>query len=414
MSATAKKMITMTAVEAMPTSSLIWDVRVIGFHARRQRSPAIVYGVRYRLPDGTSRVFRIGRHGAPWTPDMARDEAKRLLAEVARGNDPSSDRKAKREALTMAGLCDQYLNDMQSGRLLVRAGRGKKPSTISTDASRISAHIIPLLGKKAVASITKKDVDKFLHDVAEGKTAKRIHLGRPRAVSVVRGGEGTATRTLSLLSAIMTYAIDRGHRSDNPCARVHAFAENRRDRRVSDTEFGQLGTALDQASDGRIWIAAPDAARFLALTGWRLGEALTLKRSDIDAERGTAILGDTKTGRSMRPLSAAALAVIARQVPIGDSPYVFPSSKGTPMSGFRAMWLRMIELANLPIDITPHTLRHSFASTAADLGYSESTIGALIGHKSQTITGRYVHHADAPLIAAADRVAEHIAALMEA
>jgi len=55
---------------------------------------------------------------------------------------------------------------------------------------------------------------------------------------------------------------------------------------------------------------------------------------------------------------------------------------------------------------------HSFASLAADLGYSEPTITALVGHKGQTITSRYVHSTDAVLLAAADAVADHTAELM--
>ena len=57
--------------------------------------------------------------------------------------------------------------------------------------------------------------------------------------------------------------------------------------------------------------------------------------------------------------------------------------------------------------MTPHVLRHSFASLASDLGYSEPTIAALIGHKGQTMTSRYVHAADAVLLAAADAIAAH-------
>ena len=60
----------------------------------------------------------------------------------------------------------------------------------------------------------------------------------------------------------------------------------------------------------------------------------------------------------------------------------------------------------------PHTLRHSFASLAGDMGYSEPTIGALIGHKGQSITSRYVHTADAVLLAAADAVSDRTLALM--
>jgi integrase len=50
-------------------------------------------------------------------------------------------------------------------------------------------------------------------------------------------------------------------------------------------------------------------------------------------------------------------------------------------------------------------LRHSFARLAADLGYSEPTIASLLGHKTHSVTSRYVHSADAVLVAAADAVA---------
>ena len=82
------------------------------------------------------------------------------------------------------------------------------------------------------------------------------------------------------------------------------------------------------------------------------------------------------------------------------------------MAGFHKVWLRIAERAALPADVTPHVLRHSFASIAADLGYSELTIAALIGHKKASITSRYAHHADAVLLAAADAVASKISELM--
>jgi integrase len=66
----------------------------------------------------------------------------------------------------------------------------------------------------------------------------------------------------------------------------------------------------------------------------------------------------------------------------------------------------------LPADITPHVLRHSFISLAADLGYSEPTIATLVGHKGHSVTSRYMHHADVPLLAAADAVANRVAELM--
>jgi integrase len=76
------------------------------------------------------------------------------------------------------------------------------------------------------------------------------------------------------------------------------------------------------------------------------------------------------------------------------------------------VWNRIGKLADLPTDITPHVLRHSFASLASDLGYSEITIGTLIGHKGQSITSRYVHSADSVLLAAGDAIATKTLALM--
>jgi integrase len=93
---------------------------------------------------------------------------------------------------------------------------------------------------------------------------------------------------------------------------------------------------------------------------------------------------------------------------------VFPATRGDGrMTGFPKLWARLAKLGRLPPDITPHTLRHSFASLAGDLGYSEPTIAALVGHKGNSITSRYVHTADAVLLAAADAVADRTLALMK-
>ena len=92
---------------------------------------------------------------------------------------------------------------------------------------------------------------------------------------------------------------------------------------------------------------------------------------------------------------------------------VFASRSGeTPIVGYRKMWLRIAKLGDLPADITPHVQRHRFASLAADLGYNEPTIASLLGHKTHSITSRYVHSADAVLLAAADAVANATMKLM--
>ena len=92
----------------------------------------------------------------------------------------------------------------------------------------------------------------------------------------------------------------------------------------------------------------------------------------------------------------------------------FPASVGAdkPMRGFHKVWLRVAKRAALAADVTPHVLRHSFASIAADLGFSELTIAALIGHKKGSVTSKYAHHADAVLLQAADAASDRIAELM--
>jgi integrase len=82
------------------------------------------------------------------------------------------------------------------------------------------------------------------------------------------------------------------------------------------------------------------------------------------------------------------------------------------MTGFRKFWVRVARFGKLPPDVTPHVLRHSYASIAADLGYSEPTIAALVGHAGRSVTSRYVHAADAVLLGAADAVGDKIAELM--
>jgi hypothetical protein len=114
-----------------------------------------------------------------------------------------------------------------------------------------------------------------MHSVGEGKSAARVKT-KQRGLARVRGGRGTASRAVGLLGAIFTYAVREGLRPDNPVRGVIRFADGRRERRLSEDEYAALGTALRLGEAGGIWPAAIAVARFLALTGWRRGEALSL------------------------------------------------------------------------------------------------------------------------------------------
>jgi len=406
-----RKRIGQRHIKALRPGQVVWDSAVIGFGARRQRSEAVSYFVFYRTAEGRQRWQTIGRHGAPWVPDTARDEARRLLGDVARGEDPAGVKQAIRKAITVAELCDRYMVDAKSGLVLTRFGSGKKASTLAIDEGRIARHIKPVIGRLALAAVTDVDVKELRDAVATGKTAGTTKTGL-RGLARVRGGKGTATRVLRLLGAIFTYAIQHKLRADNPVRGVPQFRDGQRERRLSKSEYRALGKALRQA-DKSVWPPAVAAARFLALTGFRSGEALNLKWSEVDLTARTAVLPGTKTGRSMRPLSNAACDVL-RQVPRrGD--LVFPSSRnGGPMPKLGKHWSKIIKLAGLSADVTPHVLRHSFASTAADAGYSDLTIASLLGHARRTVTSRYARTADPVLLAAADATANAIRKSMQA
>lgn len=408
------KRIGLREVRALGPGEIVWDAgpgAVAGFCARRQKGPAVTYYVKYRTSNGRQRWQVIGRHGV-LTPDEARDKAKSILGTVVDGGDPAAEKRAARNAKTVAELCDLYLADAEAGRLLTRRKVAKKPSTLATDRGRIERHIKPQLGRVAVAAVDRADIERFMHAVAEGETAVRVKT-KKRGLARVRGGKGTASRTVGLLGAIFAYAVRHRMRADNPVHGVMRFVDGRRERRLSDDEYAALGAALRRGAAENIWPAAIGATRFLALTGWRSGEALALRWHDVDFARRTARLPDTKTGLSIRPLSRAACDALKSLPRIGTGELVFPSTRGDGrMAGYPKLWARIAKLGGVPADVTPHVLRHSFASLAGDLGYGESTIAALVGHKGHTVTSRYVHASDAVLLTAADAVADRTAELM--
>ena len=401
--------ITKQTVEKLPADSIVWDAKVRGFGARRQKGDGVAYVLFYRTKDGRQRWQTIGKHGSPWTPDLARAEARRILGEVVAGADPAGEKAEARKAATVAELCDDYLAAASSGRLLTRRKVPKKASTLLVDGSNITNHVKPLLGNLKVASVTRRDIERFQDAVTAGKSAAKS--SGPRGGGRLTGGQGAATRAMGLLGGVFQFAVKRNIRADNPCRGVERHADGRRERRASADEYAQLGAALRTMPD-TVWPIAVAAARFLAVTGWRRGEMLALKWTEVDLATRTARLDDTKTGASMRPLSHAACDVLRSLPRMGA--LVFPSHRGDdqPMAGFHKVWIAIARRAKLPADVTPHVLRHSFASVAADLGFSELTIAALIGHKLGSITSRYAHHADAVLLQAADAVSDRIAELM--
>src|SRR5271155_1445159 len=142
-------------VRALQPGTILWDATVIGFGVRRQRSDAAVFFLKCRTRAGRQRWIKIGRFGSPWTPDEARDEARRLLGDIARGEDPAATRP-RRGGMTVTHLCDAYLADAKAGRLM------KKASAVLTDESRIKTHVLPILGHLPASAVGRGDIEDFL------------------------------------------------------------------------------------------------------------------------------------------------------------------------------------------------------------------------------------------------------------
>lgn len=381
----------------------IWDSVLKGFGLKIARGGRKSYVCQYRVGAGRtapSRRMTIGAHGSPWTVDSARSQARKILGRAANGEDPAKEKQDEKKQLTVTELCDLY----------VEHGMGaKKASTIATDKGRIERHIKPLLGRKKVPDVTRADIKRFLQDVANGKTATDKKTGL-RGRAIVRGGKGTATRTVGLLGGIFSFAFDSGLIEINPVRGVKRFADKKGERFLSQQELVDLGQALRDGAEKGLNPQAIAILKLLIFTGARKGEIETVKWSEVDFDRGYLRLADSKTGQKTIPLNAGALEILAAIPQMKNSVFVFPAHRSDGYyEGTPKVWRIVRADAGLE-DVRLHDLRHSFASIAVSGGASLPIIGALLGHSDSATTQRYAHLHDDPLKAATEAVGSKIAA----
>jgi integrase len=387
--------ITIPLVKSIKPGETFWDSDVRGFGVRRQRRDP-VYMLKTRI-NGRQRFLTIGTHGKGWTVDTARREAARVLGLIAAGMDPARLRDEAKLDPTMNALFDEYLAE---------GCARKKPSTLLRDRSRIDRHLRPLVGHLKLRNVTRATVERLMLDVTKGRTKRNERTG-PRGRSIVTGGAGAAIECVALLSSILTFAVRRGLRGENPALGIELRRTKRR-RYPTAEELARLGDTLATMEANGANPFALAAIRFLCLSGCRKGEALGLRWRHVDFARSVLCLPDSKVGARDIPIGLAALDLLRTLPRMAGNPFVFPGRvAGQPLVGLQKIWERLRVEACLG-DLRLHDLRHGFASVGVNRGVSLAMLQGLLGHSSPLTTHRYAHLQTDPMRAAADHIAASI------
>lgn len=275
-------------------------------------------------------------------------------------------------------------------------------STLGDVLRRYLAEVTP--GKKG-ASIEAIKINALLRDpicLQRMSALSGMHIAgwRDRRLKSVKGS--TANRELAIINhAIEIARKEWGMNIENPCKVVRrAPGSMPRDRRIVGDEQRYLRAALKSVKNVYI-----EPMVLLAIeTAMRRSELLALRWENVNLERRTAFLPDTKNGDSrMVPLSSAAVAVL-QEVSRNLNGCVFPIS----MDSFKKAYLRTVERArllyikecdqtgqrpdpSLMVDLHFHDLRHEAASRMFELGLNVMEVASITGHKTLQTLKRYTH-----------------------
>lgn len=357
--------LTTAALVNASNTTILRDAAVKGLHTRGKR-----FYLYFRTKDGRERRPKLGEYPT-MSVAQAREVAKGLLLEVAKGSDPMAARLELRHAPTLGDALDRFVAEHLARR-------------------KSGAEVKRLLETSLPDSLRRQKVMDIVFD-----DIHRLHQSKAQAPY-------TANRLVANLSVLFGKCELWGYRPklSNPCAGIERFPEKKRRRYMTEAEARAVAERLDARSK-----SDPASAAFiylLILTGARRGEIAAARWDWI---RGNTIhFPDSKTGEKQVFLPPAAMDVLA----------ALPRTRGT-ITGIkspRKLWEAVRAEAGCP-DLRLHDLRHSFAAVALDAGYSLSQIGELLGHASTQTTKRYAHLMDATAQTAVANIAAGIVGRMK-
>lgn len=239
-----------------------------------------------------------------------------------------------------------------------------------------------VVGARPLAAVTPLDVRSFLADQSAKGYTKR-----------------TIARRLSCVRSFFRFLCREGVLTQNPAVVV---ATPRLERRLPNFLDEDQVRRLLEAPPAERWQGVRDRAVFETLysTGMRVSELVGLNHDDLD-EISAAVLVRGKGKRErLCPIGATALAAIARylrqrpkRLTLTTPQAIFVSQKGTRLTVRQVdrLMQRYARQVGLPAPISPHGLRHSFATHLLDRGADLRSVQELLGHQSLSTTQIYTH-----------------------
>ena len=269
---------TVDALRAESRERVVWDDDIKGFGVRIHPSGKKVYIVKYRHR-GRAVKTTIGPHG-PVTPADARPRAAEIITAARTGRDPRAHGRYGAKSPTMDELVKRFLEEYVPAHC--------KPGTQEVYRSALEIHVVPRLGKRRVAEIERADMVALHHEL--------------------RATPYQANRTIQVLSRIFTLAEVWGLRPDgsNPCRHVKRFREEKRERFLSDTEYGRLGAAFEAERRGGAGAAFSHRGGSSADADWlpEVGDphaAMGIRRSGRWRVAVARLQNGSESGASRRP-----------------------------------------------------------------------------------------------------------------
>jgi integrase len=353
----------------------IADTKVPGLGILKLPSGVETWYLRFREPGGKQQHHKIGRLPTV-SRTLAREEAHKLLASVAKGEAPTSARQELRRGPSVADLYGR-LQEEHYGKLRAKTQAGYR--------SIWEVHIVPELGTTKVQQVTTSQVMKLIRSV----------------------GGTQANRTLAVLRKAFNMAILWGMRTDNPCAKVPGNGERRRRRYLTREELQQLLAALNGFGEAGVRWRFAQLVRLLLLTGCRVSEIKDARWSWLQDAILVVPAECHKTGRDGHPrlvhLTPAALKVLEQLRARSNSEWIIQGDGNHALVGYHKLWEELLANAGIA-DLLVHDLRHHYASMGISAGLTLKQIGGLLGHASPLTTDRYAHLVDEAAAAAASKV----------